>query len=204
MVSACTFGRLPGLTRRFCSSRFLRRWALLHTGSGLSLVRGLPYPPSPLNGNLRRGGGGEGSVTFRFANLLRGLELLLCVCWLDKVVLWVHGCVLRISCIQGTVPCIMQNTEVFKSQSWILIFLACTQPVLWSTPHVQENVSNTRASVAHTACLSVELNMHPNRQFPGLFVVRMPSCLHVLPRVMHPFVFPQGGGGHFGYVPPTV
>jgi hypothetical protein len=29
-------------------------------------------------------------------------ELLLCVCWVDKVVLLVHCCVLQISCIQGT------------------------------------------------------------------------------------------------------
>ena len=40
--------------------------------------------------------------------------------------------------------------------------------------------------MANRACLSVELNMHPNRQFPGLFVVHMPSCLHVLLRVTPP------------------
>ena len=28
--------------------------------------------------------------------------------------------------------------------------------------------------------LSLELNMHPNRQFPAHFVVHMPLCLHVL------------------------
>ena len=51
-------------------------------------------------------GGGEGTVTFCLANLLRRsyTELLLCVCWLDKVVLLVHCCALHISCIQGTLP----------------------------------------------------------------------------------------------------
>ena len=49
-------------------------------------------------------GGSEGTVTFHFANLLRrsDIELLLCVCWLDKVVLLVHCCVVQISGIQGT------------------------------------------------------------------------------------------------------
>ena len=47
---------------------------------------------------------GGGGVIFRFANLLRwlALELLLYVCWLDKVVLLVHCYVLQISGIQGT------------------------------------------------------------------------------------------------------
>ena len=51
--------------------------------------------------------GGGGTVTFRFANLLRRLdvELLLCVCWLDQVVLLVHCCVTQICCIQGTPLC---------------------------------------------------------------------------------------------------
>ena len=34
--------------------------------------------------------------------------------------------------------------------------------------------------VAHSAYLSAELDMHPNRHFPAHFVVHMPSCLHVL------------------------
>ena len=53
-------------------------------------------PPPPLHLYCNRatnqgvgGGGGEGTVIFHFANLLRrlGIELLLYVCWLDKVVL---------------------------------------------------------------------------------------------------------------------
>ena len=66
------------------------------------------YPPPPLPSKrpciVSGGAGGEGTVTFRFVNLLRrsDIELLLCVCWLDKVVLLVHGYVLRVSGIQGT------------------------------------------------------------------------------------------------------
>ena len=46
--------------------------------------------------------------------------------------------------------------------------------------------------LAQESCLPLELNMHPNRQFPGLFVVNMPSCLHVLLLVMRPFFSPWG------------
>ena len=64
-------------------------------------------PPLPLHSNrscIASGGGGKGTVAFGCANLLRVLDivLLLCVCWLDKVVLLVHCCVLQLSCIQGT------------------------------------------------------------------------------------------------------
>ena len=54
----------------------------------------------------RGAGGGEETITFCFPNLLTRLdtELLLCVCWLDKVVLLVHCCLLQISYIQGTPP----------------------------------------------------------------------------------------------------
>jgi hypothetical protein len=45
--------------------------------------------------------------------------------------------------------------------------------------------------VVHRAYLSVQLNMHPNRQFPGFFVVHMPLCLH-----------PREGNRHFWDVPP--
>ena len=48
-------------------------------------------------------------------------------------------------------------------------------------------------NVTHRACLSVKLNMHPNRQFPGLFVVCMYSCLHVLLRVTCPLCSLGGG-----------
>ena len=61
-------------------------------------------PPPPLFSKrpcLVSGGGG--TVTFRFSNFLRRLdiEVLLCVCWLDKVLLLVHCCVLQISCMEG-------------------------------------------------------------------------------------------------------
>ena len=37
-----------------------------------------------------------------------------------------------------------------------------------------------------TLCFSVELNTHPNMQFPAHFVVHTPLCLHVLFRVARP------------------
>ena len=40
--------------------------------------------------------------------------------------------------------------------------------------------------------------MHPNRQFPDLFVDHMPSCLYVLLRVTHPLC---SLGGCKGIVP---
>ena len=40
--------------------------------------------------------------------------------------------------------------------------------------------------VAHRACFPVELNTHPNRQFPAHFVVHTPLCLHVFFRVARP------------------
>ena len=55
------------------------------------------------------------------------------------------------------------------------------------------------APVVHVQLFTVELNMHPNMQFPGQFEVHMPSCLHVLCRVARPLqgtvtwgMFPQG------------
>ena len=45
-----------------------------------------------------------------------------------------------------------------------------------------------------TACLSVELNMRPNRQFRRLFVVHSLLCLHVLRRVTRPLCSLCGGG----------
>ena len=37
--------------------------------------------------------------------------------------------------------------------------------------------------------------MHPNRQFAGLCVVHIPSCLHVLLRLMRHLCWGGGGGG---------
>ena len=52
----------------------------------------------------------------------------------------------------------------------------------------------SKKKMAHRALLSADLNMHPNRQFPGLFVVHMPSCLHVLLCVTRPLCSLGGGG----------
>ena len=58
------------------------------------------------------GGGGEGTITRRFPNFLRRLdmELLLCICWPDKVVSLVHGCVLQLHLRHSTLRSITQNT----------------------------------------------------------------------------------------------
>ena len=81
---------------------------------------GTDAPPPLLHSNhpcivSGGGGGGDGTVTFRFANLLRrsDTELLLCICWLDKVVLLVVLCTSDFWHPRpSTVPCIMQNTSV--------------------------------------------------------------------------------------------
>ena len=43
--------------------------------------------------------------------------------------------------------------------------------------------------VPHSACLSVDLN----KQFPGHFVDRMPSCVHVLLHITRPWCLSRGG-----------
>ena len=65
---------------------------------------------------LTKGGG----ITFSFQIISQDwirldIALFLCVCWLDKVVLLVHCCVLQISCLQRhyTRPSIIQNTSFF-------------------------------------------------------------------------------------------
>ena len=63
---------------------------ILAAGTGLLSLR-LP-PPPPLSSRcpcLVSGGGGGGTITFHFPNFLRRLEfeVLLCVCWLDEVLL---------------------------------------------------------------------------------------------------------------------
>ena len=81
-----------------------------------------------------------GGVTFRFSNLLRRLdiELLLCVCWLDKVGLLVF----QISCIQGTTlyPVSCRTLSFSQCHPWMSIILTRTHLVLLSISHVQEAV----------------------------------------------------------------
>ena len=67
-------------------------------GSKMTCFILVPKPsiPPPLHSDcpciVSGGGGGEGTGTFCFSNLLRrsDIELLLCVCWLDEVMLLVH------------------------------------------------------------------------------------------------------------------
>ena len=62
-------------------------------------------PPLPLHSThpCIVSGGAEGTITFRFANLLRrsDIELLLCGCWLDKVVLALRLCGQRVRVVYG-------------------------------------------------------------------------------------------------------
>ena len=61
--------------------------------------------------------------------------------------------------------------------------------------HVQLfKVKYSRQKKWPTACLSVELNAHPNRQFPDHFVDHGRSCLHVLRRLTGP-LFSYGAQG---------
>ena len=154
---------------------------------------------------------GEGAVTFRFANLLRrsDIELLLCVCLLDKVVLLVPCCVLQISGIHCTVY-FADHFSFSQFPPWMLMILTCTQLVLLSISNVlvavwclprfwtpQSAVLTTGPSYmsALALCFSVEVNTHPNRQFPTHFAVHTPLCLHVLFRVARPLHSNQGVGG---------
>ena len=93
-------------------------------------------PPSPWHSDRPCiGSGGGGGVTFFLANLLRrpDIELLLCVCWLDTLVLWVHCCVLHIFFL--ALHCTLYHAKHFsfsQFQPWVLIILTCTQLVLLS------------------------------------------------------------------------
>ena len=154
-------------------------------------------PPPPLNSNR----GGVGTFTFRFSNSLRRLdvELLLCVCWLDKVVLLVHSCVLQISCIQSTplYPVSYRTLSFSQLQPLMSIILTRTHLVLLSIFNVQEagmSVLRVRTPLGPTPAPSTAVQSkrrHPGKrvqlklgaflppaanepeavQFPGHFVV---------------------------------
>ena len=57
--------------------------------------------------------------------------------------------------------------------------------------------------VANRVCLSIDLNTHPNNQFPVILWIKCPPCMHAL-LVTGPLSFPQWGGCSFGYVPHRV
>ena len=163
---------------------------------GTQPVLGRITPPPPLHSNrpciVSGEGGDEGTVTFRLANLLRrsDIELLLCVCWLDKVVLLVHCCVLQISGIQGTPQACFQSCQT----SCETLSQECSQTCAQGGSQACSPACSWRAhscgprgayaalqsqipppeKVAHRACFSVELNEHPNKQFTAHFVVHTP------------------------------
>ena len=67
--------------------------------------------------------------------------------------------------------------------------------------------SNTHVKKSGTPNLLLSRpDMHPCTQFPGHFVVHMPSCLHLLFCVARPLSSNRGGGGnhHLGCVPSGV
>ena len=81
--------------------------------------------------------------------------------------------------------------------------------------HVQlSKVKYPKTKVAHRAWLSVELNMHPNKQFRVFLRFICPHvCMFCFVSRMSLFVsrcVPSGGGGggrgnrHFGYAPPGM
>ena len=72
--------------------------------------------------------------------------------------------------------------------------LQLESPFRWSLLSMR-SPSVPPEKVAHRACLSVKLNMYPNKQFLAHFVVHMPLCLHVLFCVAGPLHSNRGGGG---------
>ena len=95
-----------------------------------------------------------------------------------------------------TAPCIMPNTQFFgnfshggRSYGRVLTWCGCQFPTVRRQCQIL-----APEKVAHTARLSVELNTHPNRQFPGLIVVHVPSSLHVWFRVTRRLCSPEGVG----------
>ena len=174
--------------------------------------------------NSKRGGGGKGTLTFHFPNLLTPplcssnahvqaaplskQHQALVPSISDHLPLlgqgrggvegWILNSPVRLLVGQGGIigalqcspdflassplcPCITQNTYFFPQfQPWMLTILTHTRLVRLSIARVQGAV----------LCVPVELDMHPDRQFPGQFVVHTPSRLHVLRHVS--LAFPWG------------
>ena len=139
---------------------------------------------APLSSN--RGGGGVRELSLSvFQFLLRRLhiELLLCVCWLDKVVLLMHCCVLQISCIQGTtlypVSCRTLNFSQFQP---------CMSIPVAPIEHVQLfKVKYPQKS--GTQSLSLSGAEHASQQgvsgsfcgsYVGVAQVKPSACMHVV------------------------
>jgi len=90
------------LNPKCCCPRMASKFSWRKTNQGEG--HRAPHPPLPNKRPCLVSGGGKGTVTFHFPNFLRRLDIegLLCVCWLDQVLLLVHVCVLQISCMEGT------------------------------------------------------------------------------------------------------
>ena len=159
------------------------------------------------------------SITFSFANLLGrpDIELVLCVCWLDKVVVFVHCCVVQVSGIQGTplYPVLCRIFQFFLISAMGVDHIdtypagavvnfkrsgGSIVPTKFWAPQSTMLTTGPSHMSALALCFSVELNthpnrQHPNRQFPAHFVCHAILCLHVLFRVAHPLHSNQGCEG---------
>ena len=121
-------------------------------------------PPSPLSSTrpcvVSGGAGGEGTVTFPFPNFLGRLdiEVLLCVCCLDEVLLLVHCCVLQISCMEGTAlsPVSCRTLSFSQFQPRMSTILMCGLLVLLSICNVQTGEPIPVARVEHVQLFKVK------------------------------------------------
>ena len=76
--------------------------------------------------------------------------------------------------------------------------LQLESPFLWPLLSMCSSSRWRQKKWAHRACCSVDLNMHPYNQCPRIFVVHMPSCLHLLFDVAHPLSSNRGRAASLG------
>ena len=86
------------------------------------------------------------------------MEVLLCVCWLDEVLLLVHCCVRRISCVEGTAlyPVSCRTLSYSRFQPRMSMILARIFLVLLSISNVQTRELIPVASVKHVQLFKVK------------------------------------------------
>ena len=133
-----------------CASRF-HNYASAFPCPAHTLYPPLPFLQYPCV--VSGGAGGEGTVTFPFPNFLGRLdiEVLLCVCCLDEVLLLVHCCVLQISCMEGTAlyPVSCRTLSFSQFQPRMSTILMCGLLVLLSICNVQTGDPIPVARVEH-------------------------------------------------------